>query len=105
MPLGDGIQMPVRVLLVDDYLMFREGLKILLEKHGLIVVGEAADGAQAVKMVRSCEPDVVVMDLSMPVMNGIEAASRIRREFGTPTILLTVISDQPGILRAFEAGV
>jgi len=99
------VQLPVRVLLVDDYVLFREGLKILLEKHGLVVVGEAGNGAQGVELARSCTPDVVVMDLSMPVMSGIEAASHIRRELGTPTILLTVHSDEVGILRAFAAGV
>ena len=102
---GVGIELPVRVLLVDDYVMFRQGLKILLQHHGLNVVGEAGNGTEAVELARRCLPDVVVMDMSMPVMNGIDAALRIRRELEIPTILLTVHAEEPAILRAFEVGV
>ncbi|MBZ5724602.1 MAG: response regulator transcription factor [Acidobacteriia bacterium] len=97
--------MSVRVFLVDDHAVLRDALKVLLEKHGLTVVGEAENGAQAVQMARSARPQVMVMDLSMPVMNGIEAATEIQRESGTPTILLTMHSDEQHVLRAFRAGI
>jgi len=93
------------VVLVDDHAMLRVGLQLLLEQHGITVVGEAENGAEAVKVTRSSRPDMVVMDLSMPVMDGIAAATEIRREPGTPTILLTVHRDEEYVVRAFEAGV
>ncbi len=97
--------MSVRVILADDHAMLRDALKVLLEKHGMTVVGEAENGAQAVQLARTARPHLMVMDLSMPVMNGIEAASEIQKELGIPTILLTMHSDEQHVLRAFRAGV
>jgi len=97
--------MGVRVVLADDHAMLRDGLKVLLEKTGFIVAGEAENGAQAVEIARSVRPQVVVMDLTMPVMNGIEAASEIRQETGIPTILLTMHAEEQHVLRAFKAGI
>jgi len=85
--------------------MLRDGLKVLLEKNGFTIVGEAENGAQAVEIARSVRPQVVVMDLSMPVMNGIEGASEIRQESGIPTILLTMHAEEHHVLRAFKAGI
>lgn len=71
--------MPIRVLVVDDHQMVREGLKLLLAAEpDLELVGEALDGQQAVEMVHELLPDVVVMDIGLPVMDGIEATRRIR---------------------------
>ena len=67
--------MPIRVVIVDDHVIFRDGLRILLERNGVSVVGEADNGAEGVELVRGCRPQLVIMDLNMPVMNGIEAAS------------------------------
>jgi DNA-binding NarL/FixJ family response regulator len=97
--------MGVRVVLADDHAMLREGLKALLEKNGVSVVGEAENGSQAVEMALAVRPQVVVMDLSMPVMNGIEAAAEIRRESGIPSILLTMHAEEQHVLRAFKAGI
>jgi len=97
--------MGVRVVLADDHAMLRDGLKVLLEKNGLSVVGEAENGAQAVAMALAVRPQVVVIDLSMPVMNGIEAAAEIRRESGIPSILLTMHAEEQHVLRAFKAGI
>ncbi|MBZ5724604.1 MAG: response regulator transcription factor [Acidobacteriia bacterium] len=97
--------MSVRVILADDHAMLRDALKVLLEKHGMTVVGEAENGAQAVQLARTARPHVIVMDLSMPIMNGIEAASEIQKELSIPTILLTMHSDEQHVLRAFRAGV
>jgi DNA-binding NarL/FixJ family response regulator len=97
--------MGVRVVLADDHAMLREGLKALLEKNGVSVVGEAENGSQAVEMALAVRPQVVVMDLSMPVMNGIEAAAEIRQESGIPSILLTMHAEEQHVLRAFKSGV
>ena len=71
--------MRIRVVLADDHTMFREGLRTLLEREGMEVVGEASDGREVIKVVTSCHPDVVVMDVSMPTLNGIEATKEVRR--------------------------
>ncbi|MDQ1471133.1 MAG: hypothetical protein QOJ99_2613 [Bryobacterales bacterium] len=98
--------MSIRVVIADDHAMLRDALKIFLEKHDFIVVGEAEDGAGAVGVVNSVKPQIVIMDLSMPVMNGIEAAEHIRRDCNSiPVILLTMHSEDHHILRAFRAGV
>src|ERR1041385_539999 len=102
---GRTCRMGVRVVLADDHAMLRDGLKVLLEKNGLSVVGEAENGAQAVAMALAVRPQVVVIDLSMPVMNGIEAAAEIRQESGIPSILLTMHAEEQHVLRAFKSGV
>src|SRR5579863_9902991 len=70
---------PVRVLVADDHQIVLQGLKTILDREGFEVVGDAPDGAQAVARAIELQPDLVVMDISMPVMNGIEAAAQIRR--------------------------
>jgi two-component system response regulator NreC len=97
--------MSIRVVLADDHAMLRDALKIFLEKNDFIVAGEAEDGAEAVRVVNSVNPQIVIMDLSMPVMNGIDAAEEIRRDSGIPVILLTMHSEEQYVLRAFRAGV
>ncbi len=97
--------MPIRVVLADDHGVLRDSLKLLLEQEGISVVGEAENGAEAVKLARTLHPQVVVTDLSMPIMNGIEAAAEIRKELGIPTILLTMHAEEHYVLRAFQAGV
>ena len=67
----------IKVMLVEDHTIVREGLKPLLEGKGIHVVGEAGDGLQAVRMARNANPDVVIMDIGLPHLGGIEAARRI----------------------------
>jgi two-component system, NarL family, response regulator NreC len=98
--------MPLQVLIADDHLIVRQGLKGLLEKEGFKVSGEAADGREAVRLAADTHPDIAVLDLSMPVMNGIDAAREILRiSHGTKAILLTMHREDAYILQALGAGV
>jgi two-component system, NarL family, nitrate/nitrite response regulator NarL len=95
----------VRVLVVDDHQMLREALVGMLELAGFEVVGAVADGADATVLASQLEPDVVLMDLSMPVMNGLDA-TRLLREVA-PEVAIVVFSafDNPELKRqAFDAG-
>ena len=94
-----------RVLLVDDHDLFRTGLRNLLEERGVQVAGEAAQGADAVRLVREVAPDVVVMDLNMPGMSGIEAIRQIASIAPLTRVLVLTISDQDDdVLHAILAG-
>src|SRR5213595_950712 len=96
---------PVRVLLVDDHDLFRTGLRNLLEEQGVEIVGEAADGVQAVRMVRELAPDVVVMDLNMPGMGGVEATRQVTTAAPLTKVVVLTISDQDSdVLDAILAG-
>jgi DNA-binding NarL/FixJ family response regulator len=95
----------VRVLLVDDHDLFRTGLRNLLEERGVQVAGEAGQGADAVRLVRELAPDVVVMDLHMPGMSGIEAIRQIHGFAPLIRVLVLTISDQDDdVLDAILAG-
>ena len=96
----------IKVLLVDDHAMFRAGIKALLEREGRVdVVGEAATGDEAVDRVRELKPDVVVMDLSMPGSNGLEATRRIAAlELDTKVLVLTVHAEEEYLVPVVEAG-
>ena len=97
--------MTIRVLLVDDHAMLRAGLKALLEAAGISVVGEAGDGRAALQRAVELKPDVVVMDISMPDMNGIEAARLLREKCpATRVVMLSMHSSSEHVYRAFEAG-
>jgi DNA-binding NarL/FixJ family response regulator len=98
--------MPVRVLLVDDQALFREALATLLEVRPEIeVVGEAANGAEALDRVAALRPDVVLMDLHMPVLDGIAAARRLKVERPDVRVLaLTTFDDDEDVFAALRAG-
>jgi DNA-binding NarL/FixJ family response regulator len=97
---------PVRILLGDDHTVMRNGLRLLLERQPhLQVVGEAADGRQAVALSETLNPDVVVMDIAMPNLNGIEAARQIvNRNPRTAIAILSMHSDESYVIRALKAG-
>ena len=84
----------LRVLIVDDHDLFRTGLRNLLEEQGVTVVGEASSGGEAVKIVRELAPDVVVMDLNMPGMGGVEATRHIAGVAPLTRVVMLTISDQ-----------
>jgi DNA-binding NarL/FixJ family response regulator len=95
----------LRVMLVDDHDLFRTGLRNLLEEQGVLIVAEASDGASALGLVREQTPDVVVMDLNMPGMNGIEATREIARIAPLTRVVVLTISDQDAdVLDAILAG-
>lgn len=96
----------MRIILADDHTMFLDGLEALLARAKFEVVAKVADGREAVRMTRELQPDVVVLDLAMPVMNGVTAAREIHKLApGTPTILLTMFEDDAYVLEALQAGV
>jgi DNA-binding NarL/FixJ family response regulator len=95
----------MRVLLADDHTLFREGLRLILERAGHEVAGEAADGHEACRLARTLNPDIAVLDLSMPLLNGIDAVQELRRLApGTKSIMLTMYPDRAYVLRALKAG-
>jgi len=95
-----------RVLLADDHLVVRQGLKALLEHHGLRVVGEASDGRAALQLTQQLRPDVAVLDIAMPVLNGLDAAREIGRACSdTRIVLLTALMDERWVLEALRNGV
>jgi DNA-binding NarL/FixJ family response regulator len=95
----------LRVMLVDDHDLFRTGLRNLLEEQGVQIVAEASDGASALGLVRELTPDVVVMDLNMPGMNGIEATREIARLAPLTRVVVLTISDQDDdVMDAILAG-
>lgn len=97
---------PVRIVLADDHTVMRNGLRLLLERQpNLQVVGEAADGRQAVALSESAHPDVVIMDIGMPNLNGIEAARQIvNHNSRTAIAILSMHADESYVIRALKAG-
>jgi DNA-binding NarL/FixJ family response regulator len=96
----------IQVLLADDHLVVRKGLRAILERQaGMEVVGEAADGREAVTLSETAAPDVVIMDITMPHLNGIDATAQIvKRNPKIGVVILSVHSDETYILRALNSG-
>lgn len=94
----------VRVLIADDHPLLRDGLKSLLTRERFNVVGEASDGAEAVRLAEHLKPDVAVLDLTMPVLNGLEAAREMQAA-GTRVAILSVHREDHYVLEALRAGV
>jgi DNA-binding NarL/FixJ family response regulator len=98
--------MPLRILLADDHAIVRQGLKSLLEREGFLVVAEAADGLEAVRLAKELCPDVAILDLSMPSLNGVDAAQELLRASPrTKKILLTMHTEEQYVLEALRAGI
>jgi DNA-binding NarL/FixJ family response regulator len=96
----------IRIVLADDHTLMRRGLRLVLEReHDFAVVGEASNGREAIDLVIRENPDVVILDLAMPLLNGIEAAKRIYDErLKTSVVILSMHSDEGYILKALRAG-
>src|SRR5436305_6375282 len=97
---------PIRILLADDHTVVRKGLRLLLESHaGFHVIADAADGSEAVALAEQHAPDVVVMDVAMPILNGIEAARQITGKLpSTAVVFLSMHSDESYVLKALKVG-
>lgn len=98
--------MPIRVVLADDHVLVRQGLKSLLEREKFQVVAEASDGQELIRQAETHHPDIAVLDISMPTLNGIEAARELARSSPqTKVILLTQHEEEQYIHEALEVGV
>ncbi|HKH73035.1 MAG TPA: response regulator transcription factor [Vicinamibacterales bacterium] len=98
--------MGLRVLLADDHPVFRQGLRALLEREKFDVVGEASDGLEAIAAAERLQPQIVVIDLAMPALNGIDAAREIvKRVPRAKAVLLTMHTEEHHVLEALRAGV
>jgi two-component system, NarL family, response regulator NreC len=97
----------IRVLLADDHGLLRKGVRsVLAEDGGILIAGEAHDGPEAVRLAQELNPDVVIMDIAMPRLNGLEAATQIARKCKrTAILILSMYSDEEYLMRAVNAGV
>jgi len=96
----------IRVVIADDHVIFREATRALLERDGFDVIGEAGDGETAISMVQKLLPDVVILDIGMPIINGLDAAKAIARDVpGIFMIVLSVHEEEVYMVEALRAGV
>jgi two-component system response regulator DegU len=97
--------MTIRLLLADDHKMVRQSMRRSMEEAGFDVVGEASDGEEAVRMAAEHAPDVILMDVSMPVLDGVEATRQVRSQAGAPqVVMLTMHGDADVVRKALKAG-
>src|SRR5256885_8119212 len=95
--------MPLRILLADDHLIVRQGLKALLEQEQCTVVAEASDGREAIQLAQKLHPDIAVMDLAMPLLNGLDASREILKVSPeTRSILLTMHTEDPYVVSRID---
>jgi len=98
--------MSLHILLADDHLIVRQGLKVLLEREGFDVVGEACDGREAVRLAQELSPDIALLDLTMPLLNGVDAGRAILQTSPkTKVVLLTMHTENHYVLDALRAGI
>jgi len=98
--------MSLHILLADDHPIVRQGLKVLLEREGFTVVGEASDGREAVRLAQELCPDIALLDLNMPMLNGIDAGGAILQTSPkTKIVLLTMHAEDHYVLEALRAGI
>ena len=97
----------IRLLIADDHGVVRKGLRLLLEQYDeLAVIGEAADGREAVRLAEELKPDIVIIDVAMPLLNGIDAAAQVlKNDANRGVIILTMHADEAYLLRALDVGV
>ena len=97
-------QRPVRVVIAEDEALIRLDLKEMLEEEGYEIAGEASDGQQAVELASNLRPDLLILDVKMPVLDGISAAEQIAAEHIAPVVILTAFSQRELVERARDAG-
>jgi two-component system, response regulator PdtaR len=103
--LGSHDDLPTRVLIAEDETIIRLDLRQLLEEHGFTVCAEARDGAEAIELAREQRPDLALLDIRMPKVDGIECARRIHAERPIPIVMVTAYAERGLVERALEAGV
>jgi two-component system response regulator NreC len=97
---------PLRILLADDHVIFRQGIRTLLERHGFEIVAEAGDGREAIQLAKEVNPDVAILDLAMPHLSGPEAAQQIAQVSPkTRAIMLTMYSEESNVAKALDVGI
>jgi DNA-binding NarL/FixJ family response regulator len=97
--------MSIRILLAEDHVMVRQGLRALLEQAGMVVIGEASDGLEALRLAHEHKPEVAITDIAMPRLNGLETARRLREVAPqTKVIVLSMHTEEPYVLEALQAG-
>jgi DNA-binding NarL/FixJ family response regulator len=97
--------MPTRVFLADDHALIRQGLKALLEKQGFQIVSEASDGQETIRSVEKTQPEVAIIDISMPILNGVDAARELKKSSPkTKIILLTQHDEDQYVTESLRAG-
>ncbi len=95
----------IKILLVEDHTIVRQGLRGILEERGLEIVGEAENGHEGLRIAQEKKPDIVIMDISLPSMSGIEATRRIRKEMpDTKVIILTIHKEENYLFKSLDAG-
>jgi DNA-binding NarL/FixJ family response regulator len=101
-----SLPMSFRIVLADDHMLLRQGVKALLEAEGLTVVGEAGDGREAIRIAQQTQPDFAVLDVMMPLLNGLDVVREIRRiSPRTKSLLLTMHTDDAFVMESLRAGV
>ena len=97
--------MPTHLLLAEDHVLVRQALRVLLEQAGMVVVGEGSDGLEALQLAHTHQPEVAILDIAMPHLNGLETTRRLRETRPQiKSILLTMHTDEPYVLEALHAG-
>ena len=97
--------MPTHLLLADDHQLVRHGLRLLVEQAGMVVMGEASDGPEALQLAHTHTPEVAILDIAMPHLNGIETARRLRETLPQlKSILLTMHTEEAYVLEALRPG-
>ena len=97
--------MSIHILLAEDHVVVRQGFRVLLEQAGMLVIGEASDGLEALRLAQAHTPEVAVLDVTMPHLNGLETARRLRETVPqTKSIVLTMHTEEPYVLEALQAG-
>jgi DNA-binding NarL/FixJ family response regulator len=103
---SEPVALPFRVVLADDHHLLRQGVRALLEANGLTVVGEAGDGREAIRIVQETQPDFAVLDVMMPLLNGLDVVREIRRVSPhTKSLLLTMHTDDSFVMESLRVGV
>jgi len=98
--------MKVRVVLADNHVLVRQGIKLLLEREGFQIAGEAGDGQELIRIAKELQPEVAVLDIGMPILNGLVAAQELKRVCPeTKSVLLTRHDEDPYVVEALRAGV